>query len=379
VEYAVLEVQQQKPRKSRSLRALRIIMRVGFMMFFISLVSHLQWHDMYQCNKHMTILSDPDYQHSYERDSVAGFTVEGTIATGVVKFESSKVKKQYDLQVDLAYSNQDLADQVEWIVKDNKVTLSVPSTGDGHINVTAVVNIPSDILIGHESLPGFVVAVTDFSVDYSSLGSKVEIDEWSVSVAKGNVKVGPLASNTTSINVANGRVSGDLALAREKLDIKIASGDAKLKTSKSPDGTNEMTINAANGNITGSYLVEKSLDFNVANGNLYVDVDISQNSSLSSNCASGLTRVYVNKLEDDPEFSASHTSISGSMVLTYPESFIGVVTCRNVMGDIDLKGKDLKLKKQWFGYEATKGTDGKGEINVKTFKGDIDFLIGKEA
>jgi len=376
-------------KKQRKCRFIRVFART-VCLFLMSVIVFNAFSGSFNgsftsCPHHMAIAKDADYHYDFASNATAGFTVEGAIASGTVKFESSRVKKEFSINVDLEYSSPKLKDSVEWIVRDNTVTLSVPAEmkKGHHINVTATISLPSDIIIGEKTLPGFALTVPDLDVDYSSLGSKLEVDKWSVIVGKGDVVLGQLKTNQTYVRLANGNITGDVSLARFNTDISIAKGNAHVKAHNSQDGRSKFTLQAADGNVTGHYPIESQTEFNIANGDLYVDVDIEEiegaASQLTSSVASGLTRVYVNKLgADNLAFEATHNSVSGSMVLTYPESFLGKIVARNVMGDIDLRGNGLTLEKQWFGYEAYKGDDGQGTIEVRTFKGDIDFLVGKE-
>jgi len=380
-------VQQGNEHKRKKVTVLRRFARGLAFIATLALLVHLTLPMMtfQPCSHRMMMASKPLYSHDYSVDSIAGFTVEGgsSDVAGKVKFESSKVKKDYSISVDMDFSSPDLKDKVEWIVNDNSITLSIPS--EGQINVSATISIPSDILIGKESLPGFECSVTSLDVDYSALGSKLEMDSWSLNVGVGNVKAGSFSSNMSRIVVGQGNITGSVSLADKEMDIRVAAGNVDLDAEASVNGYGKLSITAAAGNVSGSYVIESVSSFDLAKGDLYIDADITslKNSSaaLSTNVASGTTRVYVDDLEEDNlAFTASHTSISGNMVLTYPGSFLGRIIARNVMGDIDLRGKHLVVEKQWFGYEGVKGEEGqgRGDIQVRTFKGDIDFLVGDE-
>ena len=382
-----------EPKQRRKCMALRIFARSVAFIMAIGLIYHMMMLPYSPC-PHATRLEtgavkSADYTHEYGTNQTAGFTIEGGIASGDITFTTSKVKKDYKIEVDLEYSSQKLKDEIEWIVRDNTLVLSVPTGDDDggkkHINVTAKVSLPSDILIGKQSLRGFMITAPDFNVDYSSLGSKLEIDDWSIHVAKGNIKTGTVATNHTALRTGSGKVYGDLSLARDTAEIDVAVGDVDVNVGASQSERGKLAIQAGNGNITGSYLVESEASITAAKGNVYLDVTFAdtsskQNASLATNVASGQTRVFVKSLGkgDNVAFSAQHSSVSGSFLLTYPDSFAGRITARDVMGEINLRGNGLQVEKQWFGVEGSKGENGRGEVEVRTFKGDIDFLVGDE-
>ena len=387
-----------EPKQRRKCLALRMFARsVAFIMTFVlfyhimTMLPNLPNSPCPHAASRMdaaAILKSADYVHEYGTNQTAGFTIEGGIASGDITFTTSKVKKDYKIEVDLEYSSNDLKDKIEWIVRDNTLVLSVPTGDDDgkkHINVTAKVSLPSDILIGKEALRGFIITAPDFDVDYSSLGSKLEIDEWSINVAKGSIKTGTVATNHTALRTGSGKVYGDLSLARDTAEIDVAVGNVDLNVGASQSERGSLAIKAGSGNITGSYLVENEATITAAKGNVYLDVTFAdtsskQNASLATNVASGQTRVFVKSLGkgDNVAFSAQHSSVSGSFLLTYPDSFAGRITARDVMGEINLRGDGLEVEKQWFGVAGSKGENGRGEIEVRTFKGDIDFLVGKE-
>jgi len=323
------------------------------------------------------IASKPDYVYDYNLKEIAGFNVQGN-AYGSLIFEQSKLKKDFKVEVDTSLSSPELKDDIEWNIKDNIVTMVLPK--EGSVNITAKVVLPSGI-VGSSRLPGFSVAVP-FRVDYSALGHGVEMTSFDINVAKGCVGVGDIATNVTTIHVANGGCWGKLQLARNTTTIDLANGGACIKTTPSSDGIGELSIKAGNGNITGHYIVEKETSLTAAKGDVKVSVQIEDTPAdivptLSTSTGSGFTRVNVERINKDSLVSSTHNSISGSHCISLPKSFLGTITARNVVGNITLVGKDLVVEKHWYGYQATKGNTDEaiGAISIRSVRGNIRVSV----
>lgn len=84
--------------------------------------------------------------------------------------------------------------------------------------------------------------------------------------------------------------------------------------------------------------------------------------------------------------TATHQTTSAEISVRYPEAWEGTVSGKTMSGDIDVKGKDLKIissKKGWAFKEllAGKGVSKKGEGSSVTMSGissDLKFTVGEE-
>lgn len=316
-----------------------------------------------------------------EPAEATGLTVKGSKAFGKVVFETSKLSDKVIIDLDIKTNKRDKHGAVSVKEEDGYLTIDTPTTGKLETYASAKILIPSNI-IGTFGLPAFEVNAPRHMVDYSELPESLEIGEFSIRVAKGFVKPGPVHTNTTTLDIAEGALRGSLTQARHSTDINVAKGNVTLDIPSISSGNQGSSkVHLGNGHLKGSFAVYNSTNINVAKGSIYISVDFKHadpRADLTTRIASGDARVYVNSIAAERLFKASHTSIAGDQLITYPSNFQGTVDARGIVGDIKLEGKDLAVEKVLGGMVGRKGDSERNSVDVKAVKGTLDILVGDE-
>ncbi|KEF62265.1 uncharacterized protein A1O9_00237 [Exophiala aquamarina CBS 119918] len=311
----------------------------------------------------------------------AGLTVKGSQAFGKVVFETSKLSDKVVIDLDIKTNKRDKHGAVSVKEEDGYLTVDTPIRGKLEIYASAKILIPSNI-IGTFGIPAFEVNAPRHMVDYSDLPESLEIGEFSVRVAKGFVKPGPVHTNTTTLSIAEGALRGSLTQARYSTDINVAKGNVTIdipSISSGAEGTSK--VHLGDGYLKGSFAVYNSTNIDVAKGSIYISVDFKDaepRAELTTRIAKGNARVYVNSIAAERLLKASHTSIAGDQLITYPSNFQGTVDARGIVGDITLEGKDLSVEKVLGGMVGRKGDSERNSVDVKAVKGALDILVGDE-
>jgi len=261
------------------------------------------------------------------------------------------------------------------------LTIDTPHGGKLETYASAKILIPSNI-IGTFGIPCFQVNAPRHMVDYSDLPESLEIGSFAVRVAKGFIKPGPVHTNTTTLGIAEGALRGSLTQARYVTDINVAKGNVTLdipKISSGSEGTSK--VHLGDGHLKGSFGVYNATEINVAKGGIYISVDFKHaepRAELTTRIAHGNARVFVNSIAAERLLRASHTSIAGDQLITYPSNFQGTVDARGIVGDIKMEGKDLAVENVFGGMVGRKGDSERNSVDVKAVKGSLDILVGDE-
>ncbi len=311
----------------------------------------------------------------------SGLTIKGVNAFGKVLFETSKTSDKITIDLDIKLSHKTQEEDVTAIEKDGHITVSAPETGNVKVLANAKIMIPSNI-IGKFGLPSFELDVINHMVDYSSLPQSLEIGDFNIKVASGSIHSGNVNTNTTTLDIATGNLTGKLTLARGETSIKIASGNATLyATSISSGNGGELNMKLANGDLKGHYAVYNSSTFDVAIGNIHITVDIEEGkeeAALNTKAGSGNTKILVKNIKKNRKIEAYHTAVAGDHLITYPDTFEGTISARSLVGEITMAGDGLEVSKQLLGQEGVKGDKDHDHVYIKTAKGDIDVLVGDD-
>lgn len=317
----------------------------------------------------------------FDPKDASGLTVKGANAFGKVIFETSILSDKVVIDLDIKTNKKDKHDEVSVEEKSGFLTLHTPTTGKLRTYASAKIQIPSNI-IGTFGIPTFELDVPRHMVDFSALPERLEIGDFTVRVARGFVKPGPVHTNTTTISVAEGALRGSLTHARNNTSINVVKGNVTLDISGISSGTEGSTnIHLGNGHLNGTFSVYNSTAVDVAKGSIWIDVDFKSadpRAELSTRIASGDSRVYVNSIAAERLFRSSHTSVAGNQLLTYPSNFQGTVDARGILGNIKLAGPELDVEKVVGGVVGRQGDSDRNYINVKTVKGSLDILVGDE-
>jgi len=316
-----------------------------------------------------------------EPAEASGLTIKGSKVFGKVVFETSKLSKKVVIDLDIKTNKRDKHESITVKEENGYLTIDTPTTGKLESYASAKILIPSNI-IGTFGLPAFEVNAPRHMVDYSDLPESLEIGEFTIRVAKGFVKPGPVHTNTTTLDIAEGALRGSLTNARYVTDVNVAKGNVTLDiTSISSGNEGTSKVHLGNGHLKGNFAVYNSTNIDVATGSIYIGVDFKHadpRAELTTRIASGDARVYVNSIAAERLLKASHTSIAGDQLITYPSNFQGTVDARGIVGDIKLEGKDLAVEKVLGGMVGKKGDSERNSVDIKAVKGALDILVGDE-
>ncbi|KIW51102.1 hypothetical protein PV05_09853 [Exophiala xenobiotica] len=317
----------------------------------------------------------------FEPKVASGFTVRGTKAFGKVVFETSKLSEKVVIDLDIKTSKKDKNNDVSVEEDNGYLTIHTPDTGKLETYVSAKIQLPSNI-IGTYGIPKFEVDVPRHMVDFSGLPESLEIGEFTVRVAKGFVKSGPVHTNMTTISVADGALRGSLTHARKHTDVNVVKGNATIDIPRISSGNEgSTTIHLGNGHLNGTLSIYNSTSIDVARGSIWINVDFKDaepRAQFTTRIASGDSRVYVNSIAEERLFHSNHNTVAGDQLITYPSNFQGTIDARGIAGNIKLAGEELNVEKVIGGMVGTKGDPNRNYMSVKSVKGALDILVGDE-
>jgi len=317
----------------------------------------------------------------FEPKVASGFTVRGTKAFGKVVFETSKLSEKVVIDLDIKTSKKDKNNDVSVEEDNGYLTIHTPDTGKLETYVSAKIQLPSNI-IGTYGIPKFEVDVPRHMVDFSGLPESLEIGEFTVRVAKGFVKSGPVHTNMTTISVADGALRGSLTHARKHTDVNVVKGNATIDIPRISSGNEgSTTIHLGNGHLNGTLSIYNSTSIDVARGSIWINVDFKDaepRAQFTTRIASGDSRVYVNSIADERLFQSNHNTVAGDQLITYPSNFQGTIDARGIAGNVKLAGEELDVEKVIGGMVGTKGDPNRNYMSVKSVKGALDILVGDE-
>ncbi|OAG11944.1 uncharacterized protein CC84DRAFT_1079908 [Paraphaeosphaeria sporulosa] len=170
------------------------------------------------------------------------------------------------------------------------------------------------------------------------------------------------------------------------------SGSIRVDTErkKIPERDYVVSINSTAGSIDGTFIHGTKTDFSSVAGGINVDLipySADGSSILTTKTTDGETRINLRATFKAPATAMSklvstHTSVSGSINLTYPQEWEGHLEGQSVTGVLHVQGKDLELIRQeerpgLNRVEAKKGNGGSTMV-FKTLNGGCDVLVGKK-
>ncbi|BFZ55178.1 hypothetical protein PYCC9005_002218 [Savitreella phatthalungensis] len=331
---------------------------------------------------------DGETQYDSTPEEARGITFKGTKSFGKIVFETSKISDKVRVQFDLR-TRKRLENQDDIRIENKDGQLEVQMSDDLEAYASATIQIPSNI-VGTFVIPHYEIDAPHHMLDFSSLPESLEIEEWLVRLAKGFIKTGQVHSRKTSLVVGKGAIRGSIRSPSDNLDINVADGNVRLDVSGTSGGHESRSrIRLGNGDLNGTFSVYRELTLDVVKGNIWADVkfdainDLSDGeempvAELSTKTANGNSRVYVDNELGDRIVDASHTTVSGRQLITYPHDFEGTVDVRSLVGKIVLEGDGLEVERSLFGVTGKKGDSERNKVKIRAAKGDVDVLVGDD-
>lgn len=274
------------------------------------------------------------------------------------------------------------------------------------------------------------------------------IDTISITAVRGKVHADYLASRSTYIETTSSRISGTYAL-RDSLtvksqsgaiavdvvpkaaseedpshpaDFRVSSNSGKVEVGFLTDGIGgeelpkrdyHVKVSTLSSAIKGSYILGAEAKFESLSG--AVDVSVlpfyaDKASELHTSSGSAQTRLrllspYTTSTSSSPyhmdksavlgHLHSTHKAYSGSLQLTYPSGWEGVIDGESVSGKIQVRGEDVEMlvdrdlgdgvprygkgrgKSVLRHVTARKGT-GESRLGFETTSGRVDVLVGRE-
>jgi DUF4097 and DUF4098 domain-containing protein YvlB len=108
-------------------------------------------------------------------------------------------------------------------------------------------------------------------------------------------------------------------------------------------------INSGAGSINGHYILGNSMDLNTQAGSINVDIEVdtkihSPKADLSTTSSAGSIRVdLLAPLEHRNRISAKHKTSMGSVRVSYPAEWEGVVVASTTTGSLKVEGEGLEI------------------------------------
>ncbi|KAF9741608.1 hypothetical protein PMIN02_004177 [Paraphaeosphaeria minitans] len=170
------------------------------------------------------------------------------------------------------------------------------------------------------------------------------------------------------------------------------SGSIRVDTErkKIPARDYVVSINSTAGSIHGSFIHGSKTDMSSVAGGINVDLmpySADGGSVLTTKTTDGETRINLRTPYKAPatamsKLASTHTSVSSSINLTYPQEWEGHLEGQSVTGVLHVQGKDLELIRQeerpgLNRVEAKKGSGGSTMV-FKTLNGGCDVLVGEK-
>jgi DUF4097 and DUF4098 domain-containing protein YvlB len=169
------------------------------------------------------------------------------------------------------------------------------------------------------------------------------------------------------------------------------SGSIRIDTKRKdiPERDYVVSINSTAGSVDGTFIHGTKTEISSVAGGINVDLlpYSSDSSILTTKSIDGETKINLRAPYKTPETTmeklvSTHTSVSGSINLTYPQDWEGHLEGQSVTGSLHVQGKDLKLIRQeerpgLNRVEAKKGNGGSTMV-FKTLNGGCGVLVGRK-
>jgi DUF4097 and DUF4098 domain-containing protein YvlB len=148
-------------------------------------------------------------------------------------------------------------------------------------------------------------------------------------------------------------------------------------------------INTDAGSIKGHYILGKSMDLNTQAGSIDVDIEVdtkieSAEASLSTTSSAGSINVdLLAPLKHRNRISAKHKTSTGSVRVSYPQEWEGIVVASTTAGSLKLEGEGLDIVESrgrgGIG-RFEKGVKGehpekKSDVECSSFAGSVSFQL----
>ncbi|CAO3646591.1 unnamed protein product [Mucor hiemalis] len=174
-----------------------------------------------------------------------------SIGAGEAKVVEDKSISKVTVNIDIKFNQEELQD-IFWIDQKedaNDYTLVIKAD-DGYRGSDACVTIDVTVRVpAVDSLDKFSLSLANSAI---ILDKDLSLEELSVSVANGFVEFDDLTTGKTSINVANGHVSGSVKTLDDDFNVSIANGHANIAIKEIDQSKNDaipLKVSIANGHI----------------------------------------------------------------------------------------------------------------------------------
>lgn len=305
------------------------------------------------------------------------------------------------------------------------LTVGDPSSPDGFDGVTKG-SACLGISIALYMAPG--TTLENFNVKATHLGMQIHdgaafsvTNATSIALTSGTLDAIALDSRETRLETTSGSISGryslfDLlwiksisgsvninVLPKQKatggnpialLYADTMSGSIRVDTERKniPERDYIVSMNTTVGSIDGTYIHGSRTGITSSAGSINVDLmpySVGDSSMLTTHTTDGQTvlklRAPYTKAGSANAMSkmvSTHTSVSGQLDLTYPQSWEGHLEGQSVTGTVHLQGHDLELlgednKPGFSRVEAKKGS-GESTMIFKTATGQCEVLVGNK-
>ena len=315
-----------------------------------------------------------------------------------------------------------------------RITLYVPSGADLDALEASVVQLDVSVLKGIDlgvlsrvnlsTVSGDVQVPSANDIESEVAPYALKSRQITVSTVSGNISGWFPLYDLLKINSVSGDVQVQVAPkpADEKsaksatLDVETISGEIKIeeplrdatrtgkKSKKLPERDYVVKVDTKSGRINANVAMTRRATFETISGDILLDLQpfITDSkhfeNALTTQTKSGNTKltlhepIVISDNGDDKEalevrskgsllnnLRSRHASISGDVLLDYPQAWEGQFKASSLSGDISIAGKDVKITKSSGpiirNVEGYKG-NGDSHIKMDTMSGDLKLTIG---
>jgi DUF4097 and DUF4098 domain-containing protein YvlB len=313
-------------------------------------------------------------------------------------------------------------DSVNYSWSSTGLTIGDPSFPDGFDGIHQGESCLGISLVLYMA-PG--ATLKNFNVQAIHLGMQIHegvsftvTDSTSITLTTGTLDASSINSRETRLETISGSISGKYSLL-DLLSVVTKSGSVNINVEpkeKAADGpraaqfyANTMSgsirvdterkniperdyvvsINSTAGSIDGTFIHGTKTELSSVAGGINVDLlpYSSDSSTLTTNSIDGKTEMSLRAPYKTPKTAmgklmSKHTSVSGSISLTYPQEWEGHLQGQSVSGTLHVQGRDLELIRQeerpgLNRVEAKKGSGGSTMV-FNTVNGGCDVSVGKK-
>lgn len=341
----------------------------------------------------------------------------------VVQAPAEQVAGTIEARISYAASQTVDVDSIKYSWTPTGLTIGDPSFPDGFDGMQR-----GELCLGISVVIYMAVGATleNFNIQAIHLGMQIHegvnfsvTNGTSISLTTGTLDASSFNSRETRLETISGSISGKYSLL-DLLSIVTKSGSVNINVDpqeKAADGPSTalfyastmsgsirvdserkkiperdyvVSINSTAGSIDGTFIHGTKTEISSVAGGINVDLlpySSDGSSILTTKTTDGETKINLRAAYKAPGIAmgkllSTHTSVSGSINLTYPQEWEGHMEGQSVTGVLHVQGKDLELIRQeerpgLNRVEAKKGNSGSTMV-FKTLNGGCDVLVGRK-